>query len=154
MNWLQPTTTKAFTIVELAMVIAVVSVFALFIFVAVERVDETSDADTLITQQSQIQSVIVQGAQRLGMPLWNIPARLVVTALPPNPRVKTTDAGGRQYGLEINRPGIKRTANLYSNPCGDVCVASISGFGSYVVKQSSRKCHLEPATATCGYIAN
>jgi prepilin-type N-terminal cleavage/methylation domain-containing protein len=134
--------TKGFTLIELAMVIAVMAILSAFALVSFGNSGEKRDATMVQSAQASLQSIVSQGAVRMDTRPDQLPPNAVLMAVQAivgqsgtgNSGVLFTN-NGSQYTMTIN--GSSRSATFDISSTGDVRLIGLNNFPNYTVDKSS-----------------
>jgi prepilin-type N-terminal cleavage/methylation domain-containing protein len=132
---------SGFTLIEIAMVIAVVGILSAFAFVSFGNADESRDATMIQAVQGSLQSIVSQGAIRMDQRPDQLDSSAVLTALRSTLNQDTDTSGsirasasGGTYNINIPQKNRSATFNVASN--GDVQLTGLSNFTRYSVDKS------------------
>ena len=135
---------RGFTIIELAMVIAVVAILSAFALVSFGNTGETRDASMVQSAQASLQSIISQGAVRMDKKPYDLDEKSVLTALKAtigelsatqNRGITFTSNAPKQYTMTIGSS--RRSAVFEVSTTGDVKLKTLNNFQHYQVDQSN-----------------
>jgi|GEM_PF-5395428 len=150
--------TSAFTLLELAIVIAIIGVLSSFAMVAFERIYEDRDAAALQGAMTTYQTVMIQGSQRIGTSPQNVDPDMIIQAIEPSEKIEWVKSGATGATVTIRNAiaidfADARSATFRVNTCGDVCAIAIEGFTYYTLEANNVPCNDDPVESTCQYIA-
>lgn len=147
-------TNRAFTLMELVMVIAILGIFATFAVVAFGDADEQKDVRAFNSVQATLQSVEIQGAERTNSRPQELAAATIIAAMPPHAFIDLTVTNETNI-LAIANRGLSRTVEFATNACGDVCMVNITGFVTYGLQPLPKQDCNEPGSGVtpCNYLA-
>lgn len=137
---------QGFTLVEAAVVIAIIAIFASFAWINFNTIDEDADGAMAQSTQASLQTVLLQGADRLNTSAANVLMSQVVAATPgltgrPD-QFSVTATSATQVTLALPRSG--RSVVYRSNACGQVCVNAMNGFSKYNLRPNPTGCDADP----------
>jgi hypothetical protein len=129
------------TMIEVAMVIAVLLTLAAFAFVSFGTRGESSDAGLVQSAQASLQSIVSQGALRMDTRPDRLPPDAVLIAVQSalgesggsNAGVRFTNSGN-QYVMTIDRSRRSAIFDIAAN--GDVRLVGLNNFPNYTVDRS------------------
>jgi len=129
---------RGFTLIEMAVVIAIIAITAAFAYTSMQGTDEARDAAMVQSAQAALQSVVSQGSARTDLAPASLNQTDVLNALKAsfstqaaNSAVKFSPTGGN-YMMTITGKG--RTATFGIGANGDVNLLSLSNFTDYTVQ--------------------
>jgi prepilin-type N-terminal cleavage/methylation domain-containing protein len=137
---------RGFTLVEVALVIAVIAILAAFALVSFSNTGETRDASMVQSSQAALQSLISQGAARMDVKPSELDANMVLTAIRANVGEKQDGSSSRgvtftatsgatpQYTMII--ASSQRSAVFEVSTTGDVKLKTLNNFQHYQVDQN------------------
>lgn len=143
---------KGFSLVELAIVIVAIGIFAAFALANVRDIPEQSEATVIESVQRAVENTVTTAATHMDI----TPAGLMIQ---PNAmvnvitasRVNTTQGatltvtGARTFRLSFDGSG--RLANYSVNNCGEVClIAPLTGFQRYQLDNTQSSCQAAAGT--------
>lgn len=135
---------RGFTIIEVAMVIAVIAILSAFALVSFGNTGETRDASMVQSAQASLQSLISQGAVRMDKKPYDLDEKSVLTAIKAsagdfnatqNRGVTFSSNASKQYTMTIGSS--KRSAVFEVSTTGDVKLKTLNNFQHYQVDQSN-----------------
>lgn len=132
---------SGYTIMELAMIIAIVGILSAFAMVSFGNLGEERDAKMVQAAQAALQSIVSEGAARLDIRPADFgddqfQAVLLAAQASIGQRVGTNSGevllsrSGRTYTLRITKSGRQAVFNLTTT--GNVNLSRVDNFGSYV----------------------
>jgi prepilin-type N-terminal cleavage/methylation domain-containing protein len=156
-SWLGKTTLRGVSLIELAVAIVIIGIFAAFAMVSFERSYEDRDGRALESAMATYQNVVTQGASRLNVIPSGVNPAMVLQALPPTKRL-LWEASGQNitvYALatKTQPKSQARSVTFRTNSCGDVCANRLSGFTHYLIKPGGNTCPRDPVESSCRYIS-
>lgn len=130
---------RGFTLIELAVTIAVIAILAAFAVTSFGNSSEVRDAAMVQSAQAALQSVVSQGSARMDLPPDQLNSASVLNALrasfntngATNSSVQFT-ASGNNYVMTI--PSAGRTATFSIGASGDVNLSGLNNFTTYQVQ--------------------
>lgn len=129
---------RGFTLIELAMTMAVIAITAAFAMTTFQGSDEARDAAMVQSAQAALQSVVSQGSARTDTAPANLNPSNVMNALKatfnsngPNTSVQFS-LSGSNYTMTMS--GKNRAATFGIGNNGDVNLISLSNFTDYTVQ--------------------
>lgn len=133
-----------FTLIELALVLAVIGVLTAFAVLSFGSKQEYRDAAAVQSVQGSLQSIVSQGSIRMDQRPSDLDANSVLTALQMslNQNASTSDGirasvSGTTYTITIGKGANARTASFQvDSTSGDVQLTAINNFTMYVVDKS------------------
>ncbi len=133
---------RGYTLIELAVVIAVLGILTAFAVVSFGNTGERRDATMVQAAQANLQSIISQGSVRMDTRPDQLPANMVLTAIQmavgeqgaSNQRVRFTSAGN-QYTMSLDESS--RSATFDVTNTGDVRLIGLNNFPNYVVDRTN-----------------
>jgi type II secretory pathway pseudopilin PulG len=132
--------TKGITLIEVALSIVIIAVFAGFAVATLVDFSEDGDARTVEADQAMLQGIILQASDRLDTLPSNVNLNNVLNVIPNNPN-RTLAAGGGGLTQTLNKSG--RVATFRVNGCGQVCLTNLSGFSKYSLKPTTQACSID-----------
>lgn len=141
------------TLIEMAMVIAIIAIFATFAYTNLGNIDEDADARVLEALQANLQNTVTTAAEHLDVSPQGLLAQanslqniLNAAKADDNPNLTVTiNAGQYQVAYDDGRQ-----AQLRVNNCGDVCLTSLTNFPNYQVVNENPSCGVE--ANQCGFM--
>ena len=134
-----------FTLIELALVMAVIGILTAFAVLSFGSKQEYRDAATVQSAQGSLQSIVSQGSIRMDQRPSDLNANAVLTALQTvlNQNGTSSDNGitasvnGGTYTITIGKGANARSATFQiDSTSGDVQLTAINNFTMYVVDKS------------------
>lgn len=140
----QSQASRGFTLIELAMVIAVIAILSAFALVSFGNTGETRDATMVQSAQASLQALISQGAVRMDKKPYDLDEKSVLTAIratagelsaTKNRDVTFTSNAPKQYTMTIGSS--RRSAVFEVSTTGDVKLKALNNFQHYQVDPSN-----------------
>jgi hypothetical protein len=131
---------KGITFIEIALSIAIMTIFAGFAIATLVDFSEDGDARTVEADQAMLQGIILQASDRLDTLPSNVNLNNVLNVMPNNPN-RTLTAGGGTLTQTLNESG--RTATFRVNGCGQVCLTNLGGFSKYSLQATTQACSID-----------
>src|SRR5262249_51816762 len=145
----QPLTRLAFsaragyTLIEMAIVIAILGILAGFAIVSFGGSGETRDASMVQSAQASLQTLVSQGAVREDVRPDSLSSSAILTAIQANVNqigsadqgISFASPGAKQFTMTIKNSGRSATFDISSN--GDVRLIGLNKFQNYQVDNSN-----------------
>jgi Tfp pilus assembly protein PilE len=130
---LQPSAGISF--IEIALVLAVIAIFATFAVSSFGNADENRDSTVIQNTQARLQNTINMAAERFDIAPGAVNAANVLNALPASPGVTLVLNGANGYQVTLTNTG--RTGTYRLNACGDICLAAVTNFTAYTLSPAT-----------------
>jgi len=137
---LYPAKAQGFSLIEVALSVAIMAIFASFAVATLVDFSEDGDARTIESDQAMLQGIILQASDRLDTLPSNVNLTNVRNVMPNNPNRSLTVGAGT---LTETMTKSSRVATFRVNGCGQVCLTNLTGFSKYALQATNQACSVD-----------